>query len=374
MARRPRTSSWKGSGWRGVSLAAVAILVLAACSPGDDGAADPAAPDDDAVPDRLTVLEWAGYELEEFYPAFTERYPDVDIDFQFGDSDADFLTAVQAGGVRPDVVHPCSGWVGLWQGAGLAQPIDTSLLTHWESLDPAMRDLGTFDGEPYFVPFDWGYTSIAVATERVDRVPTSWRDLWDPEYQGRIAIWDDPEEAVVTTAYAWGLDPYAMTDEDLDVVRDRLRELHQQTRSYWTASFEVNQLLIDGEVDLAQAWTETYAAMLDAGIEAEYVDPEEGRLGWVCGFIVTAEPGTPEYRLAHEYIDATMAPEAGQYLVDEYYYGHANLDTIEVADPEVVSLIELDDLEIRERTNFYEPLTEEQRETWSRIWAEVTAG
>jgi hypothetical protein len=69
-----------------------------------------------------------------------------------------------------------------------------------------------------------------------------------------------------------------------------------------------------------------------------------------------------------------LDPSGGVSLVDDWYYGHANLETIEVADEYVVDLIELDDLDLRDRTNFYEPLTEEQRETWARLWSEVTAG
>jgi spermidine/putrescine transport system substrate-binding protein len=365
---------------------AALVLVLVACAP--DEAPAPDAPEEpvdeveapdpepapDATADSLTILEWAGYELEEFYPAFLDQYPDVTLDFQFGDGDADFLTKTQTGAVDPHIIHPCSGWIGLWRDAGLIHPVDTGLLSHWDDLDPAMRELGEHDGEYYFVPFDWGYTSIVVATDRVDEPLTSWQDLWDPQYQGRISVWNDAEEAVVMTAIAFGMDPWNLSDDDVEEVRQRLSELHGQVLTYWEDVSSLDAMMIGGEVDIAQSWNETYAAMIDAGVAAEYVDPVEGRLGWVCGFSIAAEPGTPEYELAHAYIDAAIAPEAGQYLVDAYYYGHANLATLDVADPDVVELIELDRLDVRDRTVFYEPLTEEQRELFSRLWTEATAG
>jgi spermidine/putrescine transport system substrate-binding protein len=379
-----RMNAWSGGRRRLqilTAVAAVLLLLLAACGADDtDGVAADPDPDTDTdaadggSADRLTILEWAGYEDESFYPQFLDQHPDVELDFQFGDSDADFLTKVQAGGVSPNIVHPCAGWVGMWQEAGLAQPLDTSQLENWDTLDDNMRELGEIDGEYYFAPYDWGYTSIVVATDRVDEVPTSWKDLWDDQYAGRIAIWDDAEEAIVMTAYGWDLDPYDMDDDDLAFVREKLEELHANTKTYWEGVFELNQLMVDGEVDLAQAWTETYAAMVEEDIPAEYVDPEEGRLGWVCGFIVLDEPGTPAYDLAHDYIDAMLDPSGGVALVNDWYYGHSNTETIDEADEYVVDLIELDRLDIRDRTNFYEPLTEEQRETWSRLWSEVTAG
>jgi spermidine/putrescine transport system substrate-binding protein len=356
-------------------LAVIAVLALTAVACGDDspGAGEQAGAGDGSEVDSLTVLEWAGYELEEFYPQFAEERSDVELDFQFGDSDADFLTKVQSGGVNANIVHPCAGWVDLWAEEGLAQPLDTSLLSNWEELDEDFRELGNVDGEYYFAPFDWGYTSIVVASDRVDEVPTSWQALWDEEFEGRTAVWDDPEEAVVMTAFAHGIDPYDMSDDDEEVVRERLRALVQNSKTFWEAVFEVNQLMIDGEVDIAMAWNETFAAMEDEGVEAEYIDPEEGRLGWVCGYIVLDEPGTPEYELAHEYIDSAISPEAGQYLVDAYYYGHANSEALEIADQEVVEYMEFDDTDIRERTNLYQPLSQEQREEWARWWSEATS-
>jgi spermidine/putrescine transport system substrate-binding protein len=346
-------------------LVIVLTLIAAAC-PRDE-------PDPGATVSSLTILEWAGYELEEFYPRFLEEHPDVSLDFQFGDSDADFLTMVQSGAVSPALVHPCGGWTGIWKEAGLAQPIDTDKLSNWDDLAPALVDVGTLDDDVYFAPYDWGYTSIVLATDRVDDVPTSWKDLWEDRYSGQLAIWDDAQEAVVMTAYAWDLNPYDMDDDDFAFVRQKLEELVANAKTFWEGTFELNALLIDGEVDIGIAWNETYAALQEAGVPAEYVDPEEGRIGWVCGFIVLAEPGTPEYDVAHAYIDAMLDPEGGAYLVNEYYYGHSNVATVETADPDVIELLQLDRFDIIERTNFYQPLmTEEMREEWSRMWAEVT--
>jgi spermidine/putrescine transport system substrate-binding protein len=357
-----------------IGMLSVLALVLAACGGDDGGTAEP----DDASGEQddassLTILEWGGYEEPSFHPQFVENHPDVELDFQFGDSDADFLTKVQAGGVSPSLVHPCGGWVGLWVEEGLAQPLDTSLLSNWDDIDESLAEVGQIDGEQYFAPYDWGYTSLVAMTSEAD-APTSWKALWDDEFAGRIAFWDDPEEAVITTAYAWDIDPYDMDDDDFEFVREKLEELHENVKTYWTGSSEVNQLLIDGEVDLAQVWTETYAAVIEEGLEATYIEPEEGRLGWVCGFIVLDEPGTARYELAHEYIDAMLDPSGGVNLVNDWYYGHSNLVTVDQADEYVVDLIQLDQFDVRERTNFYQSIGQEEREKWSRMWTEVTAG
>ena len=57
------------------------------------------------------------------------------------------------------------------------QPIDTSKLTNWASVQPDLASQGQFDGEQYFIPWEWGYGSILVRTDLVEQVPDSWADL-----------------------------------------------------------------------------------------------------------------------------------------------------------------------------------------------------
>ena len=329
----------------------------------------PSAADD---PGPLALLEWSSYELEQVHAPFTAAHPDVKLDYQFADAGAAFFSKVQTGGAQVDIAHPCSNWVQTWVDNDLLAPIDTSRLENWDKLDPTMRDLGKVDGQVYFIPWDWGFDSMIVNTDKVQDVPTSWKDLWDPKYKGRIALEDYGEVMVALAAAAWGLDYPDLSDEDLEVVKQKLVELKPNVKTFWSSASEVVQLMSNGEVDMAYGWPDTYAQVLDAGIKATYIEPTEGRAGWVCGFVV---PKTTEhYDLALDYIDASISAEVGASLIDEYFLGHPNLDAIEQADPENVKTLQLDQLDVRERTRFAAPLTDEQRETFNRVWAEVVAG
>jgi spermidine/putrescine transport system substrate-binding protein len=344
-----------------------------AATPGGDGAgAYPDSPPAAEDPGPLTLLEWSGYELDQFHAPFTAAHPDVQLDYQFADSGASFFSKVQTGGARVDIAHPCSNWVQTWVDNDLLAPIDTSRLSNWDSLDPSMRDLGKVGDEVYFVPWDWGFDSMIVNTDTVEDIPTSWQDLWDPKYRGRIALEDYGEVNVALAAAAWGMDYPNLSDEDLQVIKEKLIELKPNVKTYWSSASEVIQLMSNREVDMAYGWPDTYAQVLDAGVNATYIDPEEGRAGWVCGFVV---PKTTEhYDLALAYIDASISAEVGASLINEYFLGHPNLDALTMADPETVSTLQLDQLDVRERTRFAAPLTNQQREAFNRIWAEVVAG
>jgi hypothetical protein len=66
------------------------------------------------------------------------------------------------GGSVVDVSHPCNNSIPRWREAGLLQPIDTSRLSNWPDVFDSLKTFeGAQDGDKqYFVPVDWGNTSI----------------------------------------------------------------------------------------------------------------------------------------------------------------------------------------------------------------------
>jgi spermidine/putrescine transport system substrate-binding protein len=363
---------------RFLALLATFVLVATACrepapsEPGEPaGAAFPESSpaEEDAGPLRL--LEWAGYEIPAFHQPFAEQFGDAQLEFEFADSGANFFSKAATGAADVDIAHPCSNWVTQWKDAGLIAPIDVDRLSNWQQLDPGMRELGRVDGQYWFVPWDWGYDAPIVATDQVEEVPDSWRDFWDPQYRDRISMIDYSENAVAITAWAFGLDYPNLSDEELEFVKEKLLELKENVKTFWQSSTDLVQQMTSGEVDIGYGWPDQYAKVVDAGVDATYVEPKEGRNGWVCGFVVLAD--TQHYDLAIEYIDSAISQEVGRGVVNKYFLGHSNVEAIETADQEIVQQLQYDDTDIRERTHFAVPLTFTQRETFNRIWNEVLA-
>jgi hypothetical protein len=61
-------------------------------------------------------------------------------------------------------------------------------------------------------------------------------------------------------------------------------------------------------------------------------------------------------------------------LGNYYWYGGANLDAISMVDQYVVDLMELDQVDtLLERTIFYQPLSDDERQLVTQMWDEVKA-
>jgi spermidine/putrescine transport system substrate-binding protein len=342
----------------------VAAFMLAACGGGQSGPVT-------QKNDSLTILEWSGYESETYWEPFAAEHPDIQPEYAFFGEDAEALSKAQSG-FDFDIAHPCGSWWGLWVEAGLVQPIDTSRLEHFDELFPTLVEKGVINGQQYFIPWDWAFESITVRTDLVEEVPDSWADLWDPQYAEHVAIFDSGESTFLTAAYSLGIDPYNATPEEQEQIKQRLIELKPNLLTYWIDYTEINQLLASDDVWVgANTWNDAWATLNDEGYAVEYVDPVEGRISYSCGFGISAN--TENLDLAYDYIDALIDAQSNANMANDYYYGAANMNSIELLDPALVEKFHFDDPNILDTTNFQQPLTQEQREMMTTIWNEVKA-
>jgi spermidine/putrescine-binding protein len=332
-----------------------------------------------SLPDEpILILEWSGYEVTvvpTMFVPFTDVYSgslDSFVEYSIFANDAEALTKIQTG-VEADVIHPCNSWWGLYVESGLVQPIDTSRLSNWSGIHPDLAAMGQFNGEQYFVPWDWGYESILVRNDLVENVPTSWADIWNEEYVGHLSQWDSAESNYAIAALALGLDPFNTTPEEDEQIKQKLLDLKPSLVTYWSDYTESYDLPQGGDVwVLTSAWQDAYAYVLSEGFDVSYVQPEEKRLGWVCGYGITTNATNLD--LIYELLDSAISPESMASLANTDWYGPANFDAVPMIDEFVVEFMQLDESDnLFDRAFFYQTLTEEKRQTMIRIWDEVKA-
>ena len=356
-------------------------LLLTACGTQTGTSADPSetasegdseapAPSAAAEPDELLVLEWSGYEAEDFWTDFASANPDTQVSFEYGDTDATILALMQ-GGSQADIVHFYTGWQQFYVDEGLVQEIDTSKLENWDKVPVEFQELGQIDGKQYFVPWDWGFTSILYNTDEVDEV-TSWDALFNEEYAGHVSMWNDGPGAVAVSSYINGWDETNLTDDQLTQIEADWITQKPLNAFYWTAETDLCPAVQDGTVWVAYAWQGCYATALTAGDPVAYANPEEGRNSWVGMYGISADSESPE--LAHEFLDMKLADLTCGNAVILFYYGCANGDVMAaITDPILIEAFGINDPAILESTNFTPLVTEEQREAWTSMWERVQA-
>jgi len=367
--------------WSIVSLLLIGSLCLASCAapPAPTAlptavptAAPTAAPTTAPAADvtgKLVMLDWSGYELPEFWPGFAAQYPKVNVEFSFMAESAETYTKLQSG-FEADLVHPCNNYWQIMVDEKMVQPIDTTMLSNWKDVIPALGMPGAFGGQQYWIPWDWGFESILVRKDLVKQVPTAWADLWDPQYKGHIALYDSGESNHVITALALGLDPWATTPEQDAQIKQKLLDLMPNVLSIWSSQTEMDQMVASGDAWLAaNAYNASYVVATKAGLNVDYINPKEGRTGYVCGFAVPTT--SKNMQLATAMIDAYLAPASQAKLANDYGYGIVNQAAFAAVDPATVKLLGLEDQAVISKTHFYKSLTAAQRESWTNMWSEV---
>ena len=374
------------SPWRAlVGLTIVALV--AACGPGAStaptagptsaattaiGPTDPPATEipADEVTGELLVLDWSGYDAEEFWIDFKNKYKNASATFEFGTSDADIYGKMKAGS-QADVFHPYTGWLQFYVDEGMVEEIDTSKLKNWDKVPDSFKALGQFNGKQYFVPWDWGFTSILYRTDHIESVD-SWDVLLDPQYDDHLSMWDDGPGAVTVSSYIHGYDETAITAEQLEAIKAEWTAQAPLNRTYWAAETDLIPLVQADEVWAAYAWQGAYATLLGEGVPVAYANPKEGRNSWVGVYGI--RKGTPNLDLALRFLDEKLGTLTGENLVNLYYYGTSNGDVMAaITDETLKEAFSIDNPDILEQTNFTPNLTAEQRDAWTAMWTEVKA-
>lgn len=264
---------------------------------------------------------WANY--GESFRQFTAKY-DVDVEVSSPNaSSAEELQAVRnlrGQSTQPDVLDI---------GYSFTTPAkQDDLLDHYvpSVADEIPEDL--IDPEGYWVGAYYGVLSIGVNSDEVD-VPTSFADLKDEQYKGKITIGDPREGAsVLATVFAAALANGGSLD-DIQPGIDFFAELAEE--GYLVDTTSNAAALETGEAAVTFDWNYNYTGIEDqldaAGVNLEVVVPEDGVFGNYYAQPVTVDSPQPnagrlwiEWLLSDEganiYAGAGAVPARYQAMVD----------------------------------------------------------
>ena len=161
---------------------------------------------------EINIFTWTEYVPADIIDCFGLVY-NVDVNVDYFSSNEELYTKMSFGeNVNPyDVVHPSDYMIGVLIREELLQKLDQSKLPNKENLDAGLVSAygNTVD---YLVPYQMGTQAIVYNSETVTNPPTSWADLWKPEFAGRIVAVDDNRVVIGMALLTLGYDVNS-TDE-----------------------------------------------------------------------------------------------------------------------------------------------------------------
>jgi spermidine/putrescine-binding protein len=203
----------------------------------------------------------------------------------------------------------------------------------------------------------------------------SWNILFDERYEGRLATYDSVDGVLGVVGLVVGAkDPFNMTDAEFERAAEKLRLQRKLMRFYWTDTTAIEQALASGELVASYAWNSSYQNLKKEGVPVAYMKPKEGIYTWVCGFALLAN-GEGDEDKAYDYLNAVLAPEAGEYLVTAYGYGHCNQKTYDRVPAETLPELGITDPKTHMADGvFFAEIEPKVREKYITLFEEIKAG
>ncbi len=267
--------------------------------------------------EKIYVYNWTEYIPESVLDQFTKE-TGIEVVYTTYDSNETMyakLKLIKKDGY--DVVVPSTYFVSKMGQEGMLLPLDHSLLPNMKNLDPELLNKAYDPRNRYSIPYMWGSTGIAVNTDDIplDQV-TSWKDLWKPEFKGRLLLQDDLREVFQMALKIKGFSGNTTDPKEIEQAYLLLKDLMPNVLLFNSDSPKLPFLA--GEVSIGMIWNgEAWMASAE-NPKIQYVYPKEGASFWVDSFVIPQGARNPT--AAHAFINFMMTAEAAKACVEEYGY------------------------------------------------------
>lgn len=138
--------------------------------------------------------------------------------------------------------------------------------------------------------------------------PTSWADLWKPEFKGRVALWDAPGWSYNGLVQTAKMNGGSETDMEAGFKIYEEAAKSGQIQSLYTTPTQVQQLLVSGAAWITPFLFSIMQPWVDEGAPLEYVVPSEGQIAFPFGFAMVTGTTAEQQKVASEVIDMMLAP------------------------------------------------------------------
>lgn len=277
---------------------------------------------------KVKWLNWPAYidisEDETSYPSIDEFTTQTGIEVEYNEGlldNADFLAQyapdLRAGNNTGwDVMSP-GGWVVERMGRnGWLEELDHSKLPNWTANCADYAKSLWFDPDnKYSVWWQGGITGIAYDPNLTGREITSFDDLLDTEFSGRVGGFSDMRDMFGLTLLSLGIEPENATVDDVKRAQEKLLSAPDGHFRGWYDNAYYDALAA-GDLAICVAWSGDVTQMnLYDNDQVKFVIPESGGMRWNDNLVIPK--GGASLDNAHKLMDYYYDPAAAA-LLSEY--------------------------------------------------------
>lgn len=346
-------------------------IMMTACSANVFGNSTPATPAPPPLASELVIYDWFDMGSHDVFTQFTDEYG-VEIRYAGYESPEDAVADIRAGQVF-DLVVMENQFIPELVAEGLLAELNKTHIPNFKYVPASFRDLVYDPGNQYTIPYTWGTTGLLVRTDLVAEPVTSWADMWDARYAGKVVNWKASQRYILGAALvALGYSVNSENPVELAEALDQLRAL--EPNAIWLVNEpSISPQLVSGKGVLGLGWSYDYWEAIDENENIAYVLPDEGTLLWGDTWIIPAN--SPNKYTAELFLNFMLRPDIAAQIVAADYFAIANDGVNEFLDPELLGdeIIYPSNADLT-NAQFIMPLSAAGAQLWDETWNRFVMG
>jgi spermidine/putrescine-binding protein len=232
------------------------------------------------------------------------------------------------------------------------------------------------DVYPQFIHDHWVvqmFTAIGIGYNEklVKTPPTSYADLWKPEYKGRIVL-PDIAHSIGPYIIPIGAMAAGKPMSDSEAGFEMLKRMVDQ-RPIWTNNTDGMMNAFQNEEAVIGLKYRSHTYLLrDKGVPAQWCFPKEGAIALEWGWSIAKNTKNKEW--AETYINVTLDPAGQVHFTDYANYPGSNKKMLDLLTPKQKERAELSEDQLNRMVRLDHEYMSDHRSEWTERWNRIVAG
>jgi spermidine/putrescine transport system substrate-binding protein len=270
----------------------------------------------------LNILTWETYDNQPWLNEFKKR-TGITVHATNVGSPAEMFAKTKANPGQYDIVYATAGWFDNYVKSNLLLPIVESRVKNVKQLKLGFnwRAATSVKGKNYAILYNWGDQPLGwlpkfvpgkynLSKYKHHGILDDWNVLWDPQFKGKVSIFDDPTSVEPMIPLALGFkNPYKLNDQQFKAFSKKLLELRPQVKRLTSGFNDQTNQFASGEaiIGYINNIASVVALQKSGHVLAINNIVKQGTPAWSDNMAITREGGAHKLDAVYEFINYSLS-------------------------------------------------------------------
>ncbi len=323
----------------------------------------------------INVFNWGEYISDSYEDGLLnvnaefQKLTGIKVNYVTYESNEDMYPKIKNGGASYDIIIPSDYMIERMIDEDMLLKLDVNSLPNYKYISEDYKGMYYDQKNQYSVPYNVGMVGLIYNSKMVEEPLTSWTDMWDERYAGKILMIDNPRDAFAIPQKILGYSLNSTDEKELSDVAQMLIEQKPLLQGY--VMDEVFNKMESGEAAMVPYYVGDYILMKEVNPDLAFVYPKEGVNIFVDAICIPK--CAQNYDAAIKYINFLLDPEVA--YSNAIYIGYATPNTAVLEMDKYADMRNNEYLypskENMPKTEYFRNLPQESLTMLSELWNEI---